>query len=160
MIENKTDEVFLKINDLLRNLSDKITPNIILFVALTNGVILGFITTGYLGASSIPIKSFTFILFIWQFVIICFFSAKYVNLTTAYLHKFAMCGVIGYAFQWQTFGMYAASYDAELLKSITPLQENGFSTALFFYFCFLGVKYCFSGNNQTTGNTKKYELEK
>lgn len=154
----KTDELFLKINDGLRNLSDKITPNIILFVALLNGFILGFITTGFLGASSISIQSFTFVLFIWQFVIICFFSAKYVSMTTAYLHKFAMCGVVGFSFQWQVFGMYASKYDAELFKNIQPLMDNGFSSILFFYFCFLGVKYCFSGNLQSSEVTKKYEL--
>ena len=156
---DKTDELFLKVNVQLKNLNEKITPNIILSVALLNGFILGFITTGFLGQSSISIQSFTFVLFIWQFIVICFFSAKYVELTTAYLHKFAMCGVIGYAFQWQTFGMYADGYDKELLKSIEPIIDNGFGTFMFFYFCFLGLKYCFSDNPRIEPTTKKYELE-
>ncbi len=153
----KTDEVFLKVNDQLRNLSDKITPNIILFVALFNGFVLGFTTTGYLGESSVTIQSLNFFLIIWQFVIICFFSAKYVDLTTAFLHKFTMCGVIGFAVQWQIFGMYVISYEPELSRNIQPIIDNSFGKFMFFYFCFLGMKYCFSGNQHTSDLTKKYD---
>lgn len=153
----KTDELFLKINDQLKNLNDRITPDVILSVALLNGFILGFITTGYLGNSTISVQSFTFVLFVWQFAIICFFSAPYVSMTTEYMHKFGMSGVIGYAFQWQTFGMYVVKYEPDI--KMEPIVDNGFGVFLFFYTCFLVVKYCFSGNVQTKSTTKKYELE-
>ena len=158
-MSDKADEAFLKANDALSSLSDKITPDIILSVALLNGFILAFITTGYLGASSISIQSFTFVLFIWQFVIICFFSSKYVNLTTAYLHKFGMCGVLGYAIQWQLFGMYAVSYDTELAKNIQPIIEKEFGIFMFFYFCFIGLKYCFANNLKSSESTNSYKLD-
>ena len=138
------DESLLKVNDTLRSLNDKITPSIILAVALSNGFISAFITTGYLGSSSISAESFTFGLFIWQFIVTCFLSAKYVNLTTEYLHKFVLCGVIGYAVQWQCFGMY--------VEKVEPVMGNGFGAAMFFYFCALGLKYCFSGNAKTSEN--------
>lgn len=125
--------------------TDRITPNIVLLVTLINGFILGFLTTGYLGESSMGIFSFQFWLFVEQFVVICFFSARYVNLTTEFLNKFFLSALIGFSVQWQSFGLWVAKYEPENTL-IEPLVDPGFATFILGYAGFLLGKYCFSGN--------------
>jgi hypothetical protein len=143
---SKVDEVLTNINIFLSTTTDRITPNVILFVTAFNGFILGFLTTGYLGLNSMGIFSFPFWLFIEQFVVICFFSSRYVDLTTEYLTKFFLAGVIGYYVQWQSFGVYVAEYEPEMLKHIQPVLEGGSGNFIFILFLIMGVKHCFSGN--------------
>ncbi len=159
-MSEKTDETLLKINEVLRALTDKITPNVVLFIALLNGFIVGFATTGYLGAASISVKSLTFGLIVWQFIVICIFSAKYITLTLDYLNKFFLTAVIGFGGHWQVFGMYAKEFDPVLLKDIEPIVENGFGVFMFSYFFMMGLKYCFSGNYGAAQSVKKqYSLK-
>lgn len=147
---NKADEFLSTINIFLSSTTDRITPNIILFVTMVNGFILGFLTTGYLGAQSMGVFTLTFWLFVEQFVVICFFSSKYVNLTTGYLNKFFLSAVIGFGLQWQAFGLYAVGTD---IKTIEPLVDHGFATFMFGYFGLMMTKYCFTGN-ETKHETK------
>lgn len=143
---NKTDEVLTGINIFLSSTTDRITPNVILFVTAVNGFILGFLTTGYLGNNSMGIFSFPFWLFIEQFVVICFFSSRYVDLTTEYLTKFFLAGVIGYYIQWQSFGVYVAKYEPRMMIHIQPVLEGGSGNFIFILFLVMGLKHCFSGN--------------
>ena len=140
---NKADEVLSTINIFLSTTTDRITPNIILFVTMINGFILGYLTTGYLGKESMGVFTFPFYLFVEQFVVICFFSSRYVNLTTGYLNKFFLSAVIGFGLQWQAFGVYAQGTE---IKTIEPLVDSGFATFMFIYFGAMMTKYCFSGN--------------
>lgn len=150
---NKTDEILTSLNIFLSTTTDRITPNIILTVTMINGFILGFLTTGYLGSNSMGIFSFPFWLFIEQFVVICFFSSRYVNLTTEYLTKFFLSGVMGYYFQWQSFGYYAQNYDPKLFKTIQPIMDGGSGTFIFILFFIMGAKHCFT-NNEIKKETK------
>ena len=158
MTEN-TDDLLLKINEYLRGITDKITPNVVLSIAMINGFVVGFATTGYLGVASISIQSLNFALIVWQFVVICVFSAKYITLTLGYLNKFLMAAVMGFGGQWQVFGMYAEKYDAEMFKNIQPIFDNGFGTFIFAYFCVIVAKHSFSGNESVHSTTKQYQLE-
>ncbi len=158
-MNEKTDELLLKVNEVLRGLTDRITPNVILSIALLNGFVVGFATTGYLGEASISIKSLNFALIVWQFVVICVFSAKYITLTIIYLNKFFLMAVVGFGGQWQIFGMYAEEYDSVMLLNIQPIFQNGFGTFIFAYFCLMAIKHGFSGNQKAQNTTKQYQLE-
>ena len=137
----KADDALATVNDFLKGVTDKITPNFVLLIALVNGVLIGLVTTGYLGASSVPVKSFTFALIIWQFVAICFLTARYVELNLNYLNKFVLSGLIGYYWQWQIFAML---YPTETF--MPPFGNNGFgfigyiSVLIFFGYCLNGNK--------------------
>lgn len=157
---SKIDEFLLKFNESIRTLDKKITPNVVLFVAMFNGLLIGLATTGYLGDNSIAMKSITFALIIWQFVLICFFSAVHVNLTAEYLNKFILSAGIGFSVQWQGFGMYVASFEPDLVKNIQPIIENNFGIVFGGYIFLLLIKYCFSGNESAGGKTElKYTTE-
>ena len=70
MIE-KTDDALQGINDFLKTLTNRITPNVVLAVVILNGFIIGLVTTGYLGNKSLAVQSLSFLLIIWQLIIIC-----------------------------------------------------------------------------------------
>ena len=142
---NKTDEALAGINIFLSTTVDRITPNTVLMVTMVNGFILGFLTTGYLGENSMGIFSFQFWLFVEQFVVICFFSAKYVNLTVEFLNKFFLSAVIGFSLQWQLFGLWIEKYEPKN-GNMEPLVDAGFATFVLGYAGFMLAKYCFSGN--------------
>ncbi len=146
----KADEILSTINVFLSTTTDRITPNTILFVTMINGFILGYLTTGYLGDKSMGMFTLPFGLFVEQFVVICLFSARYVNLTTEYLNKFFLSATIGFGLQWQVFGLYAVGTD---IKTIEPLVDSGFATFVFIYFGLMMTKYCFTGN-ETKQETK------
>lgn len=159
-MNEKTDELLLRANEFLNSTTAKITPNVVLLIALLNGFIIGFTTTGYLGGASIEVKSLNFGLIVWQFIIICIFSARYVTLTVSYLNKFAFTGVSGFFIQWQTFGMYAQEFDALMLKDIQPIISNGFGVFVMSWALLMILKYCFSGNEQTNvSNQKVFKIE-
>lgn len=138
---NKTDDALQGVNDFLRTMTDRITPNIILIVALFNGFLIGLVTTGYLGGSSVPVKSGTFGLIIWQFVIVCFLTARYVDYTTNYLSKFLICGATGYYWQWQIFAMLWATESFQ-----PPFGDSGFGYILITSVVILSQ--CFKGNTR------------
>ena len=142
---SKLDEGLAGFNIFLSTTTDRITPNTILLVTMVNGFILGFLTTGYLGEKSMGIFSFPFWLFVEQFVVICFFSARYVNLSTEYLNKFFLSAVIGFALQWQLFGLWVQNYEPKN-DNIAPMFEGGFQTFIMGYLGLLGLIYCFKDN--------------
>lgn len=149
---SKANEVLSSVNIFLSTATDRITPNIILGVTMMNGFILGFLTTGYLGVDSMGIFSFPFWLFVEQFVVICFFSSRYVDLTTEYLNKFFLIAVIGFSVQWQLFGLYVQYYEPEI-KTLEPLVDAGFATFVLGYAGAMLTKYCFA-NNEVKNETK------
>lgn len=157
MIE-KSDDALASVNDFLRTLTDRVTPNIVLVIAIVNGFIIGLATTGYLGEMSLSVSSLPFALIIWQLVIICVFSSRYIDLTTGYLNKFIICGVIGYVWQWQFFGMYANAFAPEI-TTITPPMENGVISMILGYFSIMFLfGYCLKGNKKNTGS-KVFDLK-
>lgn len=143
MIE-KTDEAVRTVNDFLRTVTNGITPNIILLVALFNGFVIGLVTTGYLGESSVSVRSGTFGLIVWQFVIVCILTARYVDYTTSYLSKFFICGATGYYWQWQIFAM---AWPTESFSP--PFGDSGFG--YIFITSVVILSQCFKGNNKNTG---------
>lgn len=143
---SKVDEYLTSATIFLTTTTDKITPNTILFVTMVNGFALGYLTTGFLGESSMDVSSLEGGFFIWQFVLTCILTSKYVNMTTEYLGKFFLAGVIGYYVQWQVFGTYAEKYDVEMLKLIEPVIPGGSGNFIFILFFIMGIKHCFSGN--------------
>lgn len=149
---NKTDDVLANINDFLRRATDRITPNVVLLVAIFNGGLIGLTTTGFMGESSLSVKSLSFFLIIWQFGLVCFFSARYVDLTVDYLNKFGLCGFVGFFWQWQLFGMMSD------VKTITPPAEHPVVVAFLAYatFFFL-LGYCF--RNTRKNARKLYSLK-
>jgi hypothetical protein len=155
---NKLDESLEGVNEFFKSITNRITPNKILFVTLLNGIFLGLITTGFLGDKSISVYSFTFLLFIWQFFVICVFSSSHVNFNAAYLQKFIWIGVIGYAIQWQTFGMIAVEYKLEAAKTIAPIINHPFGNILFTLGCLYGMVACFKGNKSRLEPMEKYTL--
>ncbi len=152
MIE-KADNALSSINDFLKSTTDRIGPNTVLFIALLNGALIGLVTTGYLGSSSIPVKSFTFVLIIWQFTAICLLTARYVDLTIKYLNKFMLSGLVGFFWQWQVF---AGFYPTETF--LTPFEGGG---SIFMWVItvqvFLG--HCLTGNQKNTAKNM-YVLDK
>ncbi len=156
MIE-KTDDALQGINDFLKTLTNRITPNVVLAVVILNGFIIGLVTTGYLGNKSLAVQSLSFLLIIWQLIIICIFSSRYIELTTSYLNKFVVSGAIGYIWQWQFFGMWANSFNPEI-TTINPPMEN---TVVGFMFGYATIMilfgYCFKNNKKHT--SKVYSLK-
>jgi len=143
-MKDKADDAIQGVNDFLRSATDNITPNTILIVALFNGFLIGLVTTGYLGDSSVPVKSGTFGLIIWQFVIVCFLTARYVDYTTNYLAKFFICGATGYYWQWQAFAMLWPNKEFA-----PPFGDSGFGYILITSAVILSQ--CFKGNKINTG---------
>jgi len=157
MIE-KTDDALQGVNDFLRTLTDKITPNVVLAVALINGFIIGLVTTGYMGEKSLEVLSLTFFLILWQLLLLCVFSSRYIELTTSYLNKFIVSIAIGYIWQWQFFGMWAVWYNPEI-TTIKPPIDNTVAGVMFGYATvMLLLGYCFRNNRKNIG--KMYSLDK
>jgi len=156
MIE-KTDDALQGINDFLRTLTDRITPNVVLMVSAVNGFLVGLATTGYLGEKSLAVWSLSFFLIIWQLLVICIFSSRYIELTTSYFNKFIVSGAIGYIWQWQFFGMWVNEFHPEI-TTISPPMENTVIGLMFGYFTIMILYgYCFKNNKKNTG--KMYSLE-
>jgi len=155
-MKDKADDALQGVNDFLRTITDRITPNIVLMTALINGVAGGVLTTGYLGEKSIEVASLSFVLFIWQFIAICILSSRHVDLTTTYLNKFIISGAVGYIWQWQFFGMYAL-WDHPKTATIVPLMDHNLIVIAFGYGTVMLMLYCFSGNQKNTQG-KLYEM--
>ena len=155
MIE-KTDDALQGVNDFLRSITDRITPNVVLTVAIVNGFLIGLATTGYMGEQSLSVWSLSFFLILWQLAVICIFSSRYIDLTTNYLNKFVVCIAIGYVWQWQFFGMWADKFTD--IQTIEPPIDNGAIGVMFGYFTLMFLfGYCFRGNRRNTG--KVYSLK-
>ena len=156
MIE-KTDDALQGVNDFLKTLTNRITPNVVLAVAILNGFIIGLVTTGYLGNKSLSVQSLSFLLIIWQLIIICIFSSRYIELTTGYLNKFFICGLFGFIWQWEIFGTIAINFYPEL-TTITPIMDHGL---VVFTLAYLTLQilfgYCFKNNKKHT--SKVYSLK-
>lgn len=151
MIE-KTDDALQSVNDILKNITDRITPNIVLTVAIVNGFLIGLATTGYMGEQSLSVWSLSFFLILWQLLVICVFSSRYIELTTNYLNKFVVCIAVGYVWQWQFFGMWANRFNPEI-KTISPPIDNSAIGVMFGYFTLMFLfGYCFRGNRKNKGN--------
>lgn len=156
---DKTDNALNSVNDFLKTVTDRITPNVVLLISIVNGFLIGLATTGYLGDKSLAVWSLSFFLIIWQLLVICVFSSRYIELTTSYLNKFIVSGAIGYIWQWQFFGMYAI-WDNPDITTIVPPMENKAIGFMFGYFTLMILAgYCFKGNKKNT-SAKLYELPK
>ncbi len=159
-VTDKTDDALQGFNDLLRSIGDKVTPNTILLIVIVNSFSLGLLTTGFLGDKSIETLSLSFILFIWQFAAIFVLSSRHVELTTAYLGKFYMCGLLGFIWQWEIFGQIAQKWYPEI-KTIAPIMGHPlvvFASVNLTLLVIFG--YCFRGNKKNTNKTNIYSLEK
>ena len=148
-VTGKADDGLNTINEFLKSATDKIGPNFVLFVALLNGALIGLVTTGFLGESSISVRSATFFLIIWQFILTCILTARYVDYTINYLGKFLISAMTGYYWQWQFFAMF---WPTESFKP--PFGDSGFGYILVLSIVILSQ--IFKGNVR---NTKfKYTL--
>lgn len=156
---NKTDEALEGLNNFLKTITNRITPNVVLVIAIVNGFLIGLATTGYMEDKSLSIFSLSFFLIIWQLFIICIFSSRYIDLTTNYLNKFFLSGCIGYIWQWQFFGMWANEFRPEI-KTISPPIENVAVGIMMGYFSLMFLfGYCFKGNKKNSRQDNIYKLK-
>lgn len=157
-VTDKTDDALQSFNDLLRSIGDRVTPNTILMIVIINSFSLGVLTTGFLGDKSIETLSLSFILFIWQFAAIFVLSSRHVDLTTSYLIKFYICGLLGFIWQWEVFGQIAKKWYPEIM-TIEPIMGH---SLIIFAFANITIMvifgYCFKGNHRNSSKSDKWEL--
>lgn len=159
-VTDKTDDALQGFNDFLKSIGDKVTPNVILVIVIINSFLLGVLTTGFLGDKSIEAMSLSFFLFIWQFAAIFVLSSRHVDLTTNYLIKFYICGLLGFIWQWEIFGQIAKKWYPEI-KSISPIMGHPlvvFMCANLTIMVIFG--FCFRGNEKHKNKGNIYTLDK
>lgn len=159
-VTDKTDDALQGFNDFLRSIGDKVTPNTILMIVIINSFSLGLLTTGFLGDKSIETLSLSFILFIWQFAAIFVLSSRHVDLTTSYLIKFYICGLLGFIWQWEIFGQIAKKWYPEI-RTIEPIMGHSLIIFAFANITLMVIfGYCFKGNSKNTNKGNIYTLDK
>lgn len=150
---NRIDEHLTGLNLFLSSLVGKITPNIILCIALINGFAFGLVTTGYLADQTVDALSPVSLLIVWQFIITSVLSSQRIKLNTKYLTRFFIAIVLGYYTQWQVFGSYVQNYDPEKVQYIKPVVEGASGNFIFFMFFVMGASHCFSDKDSKIEST-------